>query len=206
MIFIFLGRYIFKRSNYSMSDSQTLSDNELSLSAKIEAMLFVSAEPVPLGQLAQALDVTTSVVERGLKELDDVLRTRGLRLQRNAGRVQLTTAAELASLVETFLGLEAITHLSRAALETLAIIAYQQPVTRPQVDSVRGVNSDGMMKSLLSKGLIQESGRTDGPGRPILYSTTPEFLQHFGLSSIMELPPLAVPTEAAPETTELLKG
>lgn len=189
-----------------MSDSQTLSDNELSLSAKIEAMLFVSAEPVPLGQLAQALDVTNSVVERGLKELDDVLRTRGLRLQRNAGRVQLTTAAELASLVETFLGLEAITHLSRAALETLAIIAYQQPVTRPQVDSVRGVNSDGMMKSLLSKGLIQESGRTDGPGRPILYSTTPEFLQHFGLSSIMELPPLAVPTEAAPETTELLKG
>jgi len=120
--------------------------------------------------------------------------------------VQLTTAAEIASLVEKFLGLEAVTHLSRAALETLAIIAYQQPVTRPQVDGVRGVNSDGMMKSLLSKGLIQEAGRTDGPGRPILYSTTPEFLQHFGLSSIMELPPLAVSTEAEPEPTELLKG
>lgn len=189
-----------------MSDSQTLSDQELSLSAKIEAMLFVSAEPVPLVQLAQALDVTASVVERGLKELDEALQTRGLRLQRNAGRVQLTTAAEIASLVEKFLGLEAVTHLSRAALETLAIIAYQQPVTRPQVDGVRGVNSDGMMKSLLSKGLIQEAGRTDGPGRPILYSTTPEFLQHFGLSSIMELPPLAVPTETEPEPTELLKG
>jgi segregation and condensation protein B len=189
-----------------MSDSQTLSDQELSLSAKIEAMLFVSAEPVPLGQLAQALDVTASVVERGLKELDEALQVRGLRLQRNAGRVQLTTAAEIASLVEKFLGLEAVTHLSRAALETLAIIAYQQPVTRPQVDGVRGVNSDGMMKSLLSKGLIQEAGRTDGPGRPILYSTTPEFLQHFGLSSIMELPSLAVPTEAEPEPTELLKG
>jgi len=189
-----------------MSDSQTLSDQELSLSAKIEAMLFVSAEPVPLGQLAQALDVTASVVERGLKELDEALQARGLRLLRNAGRVQLTTAAEIASLVEKFLGLEAVTHLSRAALETLAIIAYQQPVTRPQVDGVRGVNSDGMMKSLLSKGLIQEAGRTDGPGRPILYSTTPEFLQHFGLSSIMELPPLAVSTEAEPEPTELLKG
>ncbi|KXK12162.1 MAG: segregation and condensation protein B [Chloroflexi bacterium OLB14] len=189
-----------------MSDSHTILETDLSLSAKIEAMLFVSAEPVAVSQLAQALDVTNSVVERGLKELEESLQLRGLRLQRNAGRVQLTTAAELAGLVETFLGLEAVTHLSRAALETLAIIAYQQPVTRPHVDSVRGVNSDGMMKSLLSKGLIQESGRAEGPGRPILYSTTPEFLQHFGLSSIIELPPLSVPAESEPQATELLKG
>ncbi|MBI5823097.1 MAG: SMC-Scp complex subunit ScpB [Chloroflexi bacterium] len=189
-----------------MSDSQTISDADLSLAAKIEAMLFVSAEPVPVTQLAQALDVNSSVIERGLKELDDSLLTRGLRLQRSAGRVQLTTAPEIAGIVEHFLGLEATTHLSRAALETLAIIAYQQPVTRPQVDSIRGVNSDGMMKSLLSKGLVQESGRTDGPGRPILYSTTPEFLQHFGLSSIIELPPLAVQVEVETEHTELLKG
>ena len=189
-----------------MGESQPNSNEELSLAAKIEAMLFVSAEPVPLGQLSQALDVTASVVERGLKELEDSLQTRGLRLQRNAGRVQLTTAPQLAGLVETFLGLEAVTHLSRAALETLAIIAYQQPVTRPHVDSIRGVNSDAMMKSLLSKGLILESGRTDGPGRPILYSTTPEFLQHFGLNSLMELPPLAAPVESEPEQTELLKG
>ena len=193
-----------------MSDSQTTStavtNTELSLAAKIEAMLFVSAEPVPVAQLATALDVTASVVERGLKELDEALLGRGLRLQRNAGRVQLTTAPELASLVELFLGLEATTHLSRAALETLAIIAYQQPCTRPQVDSIRGVNSDAMLKSLLSKGLIQEAGRTDGPGRPILYSTTPEFLQHFGLGSITELPPLAVPAEPDNEHSVLLKG
>jgi segregation and condensation protein B len=193
-----------------MSDSQTTSttatDTELLLAAKIEAMLFVSAEPVPVAQLAIALDVTASVVERGLKELDESLSTRGLRLQRNAGRVQLTTAPELALLVERFLGLEATTHLSRAALETLAIIAYQQPCTRPQVDSIRGVNSDGMMKSLLSKGLIQEAGRTEGPGRPILYSTTPEFLQHFGLNSIIELPPLAAPAEPDNEHSVLLKG
>jgi len=191
-----------------MSDSQSLSIPELALAAKIEAMLFVSAEPVPVSQLATALDVTASVVERGLNELDESLVTRGLRLQRNAGRVQLTTAPELAPLVELFLGLEATTHLSRAALETLAIIAYQQPCTRPQVDAIRGVNSDGMMKSLLSKGLIQESGRTDGPGRPILYSTSPEFLQHFGLGSIVELPPLAVPAEveADDEHSVLLKG
>jgi segregation and condensation protein B len=193
-----------------MSNSQTTStavvNRELSLAAKIEAMLFVSAEPVPVAQLSQALDVTVSVVERGLKELDETLSTRGLRLQRNAGRVQLTTAPELAELIELFLGLDATTHLSRAALETLAIIAYQQPCTRPQVDSIRGVNSDGMMKSLLSKGLVQESGRTDGPGRPILYSTTPEFLQHFGLGSIIELPPLAAPAEPDNEHSELLKG
>jgi len=193
-----------------MSDSQSTSaaipGMELSLAAKIEAMLFVSAEPVPVAQLSQALDVTTSVVERGLKELEEILSTRGLRLQRNAGRVQLTTAPELAELVELFLGLEATTHLSRAALETLAIIAYQQPCTRPQVDSIRGVNSDGMMKSLLSKGLVQESGRTDGPGRPILYATTPEFLQHFGLGSITELPPLAAPAEPDNEHSVLLKG
>ena len=193
-----------------MSDSQSPSNPEPSLAAKIEAMLFVSAEPVPLTQLAAALDVTASVVERGLNELDEALLTRGLRLQRNAGRVQLTTAPELAELVELFLGLEATTHLSRAALETLAIIAYQQPCTRPQVDSIRGVNSDGMMKSLLSKGLVQESGRTDGPGRPILYSTTPEFLQHFGLGSISELPPLAAPAGADAdgdaEHSVLLKG
>jgi segregation and condensation protein B len=190
----------------SQSTSTTVPNTELLLSAKIEAMLFVSAEPVPVAQLATVLDVTSSVVERGLKELDDALLNRGLRLQRSAGRVQLTTAPDLAQLVELFLGLEATTHLSRAALETLAIIAYQQPCTRPQVDSIRGVNSDGMMKSLLSKGLVQESGRTDGPGRPILYSTTPEFLQHFGLSSIIELPPLAATAEPDNEHSELLKG
>src|SRR5262245_37624323 len=104
-----------------MSESQTNSSaiplTELSLAARIEAMLFVSAEPVPMAQLAQALDVSNSVVEKGLKELEEGLAGRGLRLQRNAGRVQLTTAPETATLVEKFLGLEAVTHLSRAALE-----------------------------------------------------------------------------------------
>ena len=194
-----------------MSDPEPLAeenlDIELPLSVKLEAMLFVAAEPVTTGQLAAALDVSPSVVERGLNELDTALMTRGLRLQRNAGRFQLTTAPQLADLIERFLGLESTTHLSRAALETLAIIAYQQPVTRPQIDAIRGVNSDSMMKSLLNKGLILESGRADGPGRPILYSTTPEFLQHFGLNSILEMPPLATPEETEEEThDEMLKG
>jgi segregation and condensation protein B len=193
-----------------MGDSQPSSqDNveiELPLSVQLEAMLFVAAEPVATAQLATALDVSPSVVERGLNELDAALASRGLRLQRHAGRVQLTTAPELADLIERFLGLEATSHLSRAALETLAIIAYQQPVTRPQIDAVRGVNSDSMMKSLLNKGLILESGRADGPGRPILYSTTPEFLQHFGLNSILEMPPLAKPEEEEETHDEMLKG
>jgi segregation and condensation protein B len=175
---------------------------------KLEAMLFVAPEPVTTAQLAAALDVAPSVVERGLNELDDALSSRGLRLQRHAGRVQLTSAPQLAELIERFLGLEATTHLSRAALETLAIIAYQQPVTRPQIDSIRGVNSDSMLKSLLNKGLILESGRADGPGRPILYSTAPEFLQHFGLNSILEMPPLAKLEEEVEVEThdEMLKG
>lgn len=193
-----------------MSDPEPLAeenpDSELPLSVKLEAMLFVAAEPVTTTQLATALDVAPSVIERGLNELDTALATRGLRLQRNAGRFQLTTAPQLADLIERFLGLESTTHLSRAALETLAIIAYQQPVTRPQIDAIRGVNSDSMMKSLLNKGLILESGRADGPGRPILYSTTPEFLQHFGLNSILEMPPLARPEEEGENHDEMLKG
>jgi segregation and condensation protein B len=193
-----------------MSDSQPSSEQnieiDLPLSMKLEALLFVAGEPVTTSQLATALDVAASVIERGLNELDDTLSARGLRLQRHAGRVQLTTAPQLAELIERFLGLEATSHLSRAALETLAIIAYQQPVTRPQIDSIRGVNSDSMMKSLLHKGLILESGRADGPGRPILYSTTPEFLQHFGLNSILEMPSLAKPEDEGDNHDEMLKG
>jgi segregation and condensation protein B len=193
-----------------MSDPEPIpgenSDIDLPLFVKLEAMLFVAPEPVTTAQLATALDVAPSVVERGLNELDASLATRGLRLQRHAGRFQLTTAPQLTELIERFLGLEATTHLSRAALETLAIVAYQQPVTRPQIDSIRGVNSDSMMKSLLTKGLILESGRADGPGRPILYSTTPEFLQHFGLNSILEMPSLARPEEEGDTHDEMLKG
>jgi len=182
-----------------MSDSHPSSEQnieiDLPLSMKLEALLFVAGEPVSTAQLATALDVAPSVIERGLNELGASLSAGGLRLQRHLGRVQLTTAPQLAELIERFLGLEATTHLTRAALETLAIIVYQQPVTRPQIDSIRGVNSDSMMKSLLHKGLILESGRADGPGRPILYSTTPEFLQHFGLNTILDMPAMAMPEE-----------
>lgn len=176
-----------------------MSDNslpEMSLSARLEALLFVASGAVTPVQLAAALEVSTNEVNQGLDELEALYIAegprRGLRIQRHFGRIQLTTAAETAPLVERFLGLEASTRLSRAALEALAIAAYQQPVTRPQIDAIRGVNSDGVLKSLLSKGLIQEIGRAEAPGRPILYSTTPDFLQYFGLNSLEELPPLGL--------------
>jgi segregation and condensation protein B len=167
----------------------------LDIPAALEALMFVSAEPVAPSQLASVLELSPSEVEQGLKQLEGELQTRGLRLQRQGGRVQLTTAPEMAEMVECFLGMEATSRLSRAALETLAIVAYQQPVTRPQIEMVRGVSSDGVMKSLLGKGLVQEVGRTEGPGRPILYGTAPDFLQHFGLNSLMELPPLNLPED-----------
>jgi segregation and condensation protein B len=174
-----------------MSESEN--QPSLDIPAVLEALLFVSADPVTPSQLSLVLEVSISAVEQGLMQLDGELQSRGLRLQRHGGRVQLTTAPEIAESVERFLGLEATSRLSRAALETLAIVAYQQPVTRPQIEAVRGVSSDGVMKSLLGKGLVQEVGRTEGPGRPILYGTAPDFLQHFGLNSLMDLPPLNLP-------------
>jgi segregation and condensation protein B len=178
-------------TDYSMTNSnQTTLNNEISLNGKIEALLFVAPGAVGIGQLATALGVTNRTIEKALIELEQSYQARGVRLQRHGGRVQMTSAPEAAEAIETFLGLDATSRLSSAALEALAIVAYQQPVTRPQLDAIRGVNSDSVLKNLLHKGLIQEVGRAEGPGRPILYSTTPEFLGHFGLTSLEELPPL----------------
>jgi segregation and condensation protein B len=181
--------------------------NPPSLEICLEALLFVAPEPVAISQLAEALERKPQEVEQALKNLAADYETgRGLRIQWYNGRVELTTAPNLASLIERYLGLEATARLSRAGLETLAIVAYRQPVTRPGIDSIRGVNSDGVLKSLLNKGLVQEMGRTEGPGRPILYGITGTFLQHFGLSSIEELPAFEVQEEdGAAEDTRLLK-
>ena len=120
-------------------------------------------------------------------------------MQRLGRRLQLVTVPQAAPQVEHFLGLEVNLRLSQAALETLAIVAYAQPVTRPQVEAIRGVNSDSVLRTLLAAGLIEEAGRADTVGRPILYQTTFEFLQQFGLSSLQALPALeAMPQNAAP--------
>jgi segregation and condensation protein B len=185
-----------------MSDSL---DRALTLPAQLEALLFVASEPVAPGELSEVLGTSVKAIEAGLDELGKRLEEGGLRLQRHSGRVQLTTAAAAAPSIERFLGLEARSHLSRPALETLAIIAYSQPATRPQIDAIRGVNSETMLKGLLLKGLIYEMGRSEGPGRPILYATSPDFLQHLGLNSIAELPALQAP-EPAGSADEMLKG
>jgi segregation and condensation protein B len=173
-----------------MSDSEETT-HEIPLVDLLETLLFVAPGPVHTAQLATALDRSTAEVEVGLMELEQLLCQRlSLRILRHAGKVSLVSAPEVAGYIERFLGLEAASRLSKAGLETLAIVAYQQPVTRPHVDSIRGVNSDAVMKSLLGKGLIQELGRAEAPGRPILYGTTEEFLQYFGLPSIQALPEL----------------
>jgi segregation and condensation protein B len=178
--------------------AEASAEEPLSLEALMESLLFVADEPVPVSRLAEALEVSVREVEGALNLLTARYVGRGIGLQRHRDRVQMTTAPAAGGQVQHFLGLAASSPLSRAALETLAIIAYQQPVTRPHIDAVRGVNSDSVLKNLLGKGLIEESGRSDGPGRPVLYSVTPEFLQHFGLGSLVDLPPLNLDTATAP--------
>jgi len=180
---------------------------ELSLEAQVESLLFVADGAVPVARLAEALEVSNRDIEAALTALAESYHQRGLSLQRFRDKVQLTTSPSAAARVERFLGLAAASPLSRAALETLAIVAYQQPVTRPQIEAVRGVNSDSVIKNLLSKGLIEESGRAEGPGRPVLYSTTSEFMQHFGLASLADLPPLTLPSaDSLANPERILKG
>lgn len=173
--------------------------SDISLEARLEALLYVSPSPVTVGHLAKTLRVSNRMVTKALENLAATYQDRGLRLQFHQSEVQLTTAPELAGDIERFLRLERVTRLTRAALEVLAIIAYQQPVTRPQIDSIRGVNSDSVLRTLLRHGMIEDVGRSDGPGRPILYKTTAEFLQHFGLATLLELPQIEAGSASDPD-------
>jgi segregation and condensation protein B len=167
------------------------SNHELSHIALLESLLFVASGPVSTSRLGTVLGISPTNVKSLLGDLAKSYMNGGLRLQWIGQSVQLTSAPEASAVVERFLGLEVTSRLSPAALEVLAIIAYLQPITRPSIDQIRGVNSDAALRTLLSKSLIEEQGRMDTPGRPILYGTTPEFLQHFGLSLIDGLPSLA---------------
>ena len=173
-------------------NSKTENNGQLSLTARIEAILFVAPEPLSTYQIGSILDESTHTIGKELEKLQETYRGRGIRLQVHDNKVRLTSAPEASEVIEQFLNLESTTTLSQAALETLSIIAYQQPVTRPQIDAIRGVNSDGVLRTLLSKGLVEDVGRAESPGRPILYSASAEFLRYFGLSSFDELPPLNI--------------
>lgn len=158
----------------------------------LESLLFVADEAVEVKRFAQALDCSVAEIEQGLAHLRSEYEShnRGVRLLERAGRVQLVTNPAAAQAVENFLSLDLTTRLSGPALETLAIIAYRQPVTRVQIEAVRGVDCSGMVRKLEQHGLVEEVGRLETPGRPILYGVTDHFLQHFGLTGLEQLPPL----------------
>lgn len=181
--------------------------SERSLSAIIEALLFISTSPIGVSQLAKSLEEPEKNIQVALEELQQYYdNSRALMLQWHNHKVQLTTAPFMGEVIENFLGVEVTTTLSQAALEALAIVAYRQPITRPEIDEVRGVNSDGVVRNLLSKGLIEEVGRREGVGRPVLYATTADFLSYFGLSSLDNLPAFdAIPTQAPQNGKAILK-
>lgn len=172
------------------------------LSGRIEAILFVAGEPVRVEDLAKALNVTVRAVENEIVKLRDEydFHQRGFTLKRFGHQVQLATRALYATDVVHLLQPVQKQSLTQAAMETLAVVAYKQPVTRAEVEQVRGVKCDYSLQSLMNKELIMEVGRKDALGRPILYGTTENFLAHFGLSSLEDLPPMPeVPREEKPE-------
>jgi segregation and condensation protein B len=164
----------------------------LTLIAILESLLFVADAPVPVSQLAAAVECEVRDLEAALQSMSEDYAKRGLRLQRKGNRVQLVSAPQAAPYIERFLGLSLSGRLSAAALETLSIIAYKQPITRPQIEAIRGVSSDGVLRTLISKGLIEEVGRLETVGHPVLFGTTFEFLQYFGLDSLDKLPALEI--------------
>ena len=159
----------------------------------LEAVLFVADEPMPTAALAQVLESDRQAVEQLLQELaSDYERSgSGLALRKIAGGWRLYTHPDTSGVVERFVLSSRHSRLTKAALETLAIVAYKQPVTRHQVSAIRGVNPEGVLKALVDRGLLAEVGHDAGPGRPILYGTTPEFLERLGLDSVADLPSLA---------------
>ena len=172
----------------------TTTENENSnreKTADLEAVLFAASNLVAFTQLADVLSLSKAEVKVLCLNLslDYEKRGSGIRLQVFDDKVQLISAPESASAVETFLGIESTQKLSRPSLEALTIVAYKQPITRPGIDAIRGVNSDGVVRNLVNRGLIEETGRAETPGRPIQYSTTQDFLLYFGLSSLEALSP-----------------
>ena len=158
-----------------------------SLRRGIEALLFVAAEPLPIKRLAKLTGADEAAVTTALAQIDTEYAERGIVLREVGGGYRFATAPAARAVVEAYL-LPPKTTLSPAALETLAIVAYNEPVTKAQVEEIRGVSADSVIATLLDRRFIVESGRKESPGRPLLYRTTPEFLEAFGLNSLGDLP------------------
>ena len=157
--------------------------------AQLEALLFVAERPLSRREIATLAGVDREAVDHLLGDLEVALRDRGLQLVAAGDEVQLVSAPEAGSLIARYVGVTG-QKLSPAALETLAIVAYRQPVTRGVIERIRGVDSDYVLRTLLHRRLVVEQGRADTPGRPILYGTGFDFLERFGLMSLDDLPPL----------------
>lgn len=176
----------------SVADAaQTIAERELK--AILESLLFVSPEPLSAVRLVSVLgDVTKAEVERTLRSLGEELEQegRGIRLVEVAGGYRLVTKQEYAPWIKRLDKAKSATKLSRSALESLAIIAYKQPLVRSEIEEIRGVETSGVVRTLLERKLVRIVGRKEVPGRPIMYGTTKFFLEHFGLNDLSQLPPL----------------
>ncbi len=163
------------------------------LTAVLEALLFVSSEPIPVSRLTTAIGaVSKAEVEQALKQVEQDLAQegRGIQLVKLAGGYRLVTKAEFAPWLKRLDKAKAAQKLSRSALESLAIIAYKQPLVRAEIEEIRGVETSGVLRTLLERKLVRIVGRKEVPGRPIMYGTTKFFLEHFGLENLTQLPPL----------------
>ena len=194
-----MQKQLTQQPQHSLSpDEQMIAE----IATAIESLLFVSGGPLERVELRKLLDIDEVNLAQGLQKLERDLEHhgRGIRLQRLGEQVQLVTAPQNARYVAALLGLPMSAKLTSASLETLAVISYRQPVTRAQIEAIRGVNSDRALASLIQHGLVAEVGRAQTVGRPSLFATTPEFLQQFGLTKLEELP--SVPGSPADPAAE----
>jgi segregation and condensation protein B len=159
--------------------------------AQLEALLFVAERPLSRREIATVAGVDRDTVDARLGDLEIALADRGIRLLASDDRVELVTAPDAGALIARYVGADAV-RLSPASMETLAIVAYRQPVTKGAIERIRGVDSDYTIRTLLHRRLVVELGRAEAPGRPFLYGTGFDFLERFGLTSLDELPPLDV--------------
>lgn len=177
-----------KKKDINQIEIEEISSKNIYFSI-IESLLFVSGEPIHINHIASIIECTPKFTKDLLNEMVKLynIESRGIRLINTNDNYSFVTKSENSIYVEKLLGTNSRQSLSQAALETLAIIAYKQPITRIDIDEIRGVKSDKAISTLVEKGLIKESGRLEVPGRPILYGTTDEFLKYFGLENIEQM-------------------
>jgi segregation and condensation protein B len=176
----------------------------MNIKSVLESLLFAWGEPLNINEISRILDMSAGNINHILEEMiisfnEDT--DRGLVIQKFGNSYQITTKKENYEFIQSLLQTTVNKSLSTAAMETLSIIAYKQPVTKVEIELIRGVKCSNVIKGLLDKSLIKEVGRLDKPGRPAIYSTTDEFLRHFGLNSINELPALKIETEEEKKAT-----